>query len=72
MKETNVKNRTCYHFEDIVGGYDFHNILLLEKSYEYILIYDTLYKTFMCAKPLRVRFDKVEGIFFFLSGRWTY
>ena len=44
---------------------DFNNILLDEKSfknkYEKILIYDISYKTFMGAKPMRIRFDKLNG-----------
>ena len=38
-------------------AFDFDNILLDEKSYETILIFDISYKTFMGAKPLRIRFD---------------
>ena len=43
---------------------DFDNILLDEKpykTYENILIYDILYKNFMSAKPLRIRFDEIDG-----------
>ena len=36
-------------------------ILSDEKSYENILVYNILYKKFMNAKPLRVRFNKVDG-----------
>ena len=39
----------------------FDNILLDEKSYEYILVYGISYKTFIDAKPLCIRFDKVNG-----------
>ena len=38
-------------------AFDFDNILLDEKSYENVLIFDISYKTFMGAKPLRIRFD---------------
>ena len=39
------------------------NFLIDEKSRESILIYDTLiYKTLIVSKPLRIRFDKVDGI----------
>ena len=31
-----------------------------EKSYEKIFIYDISYKTLIRAKPLRVRFDKID------------
>ena len=36
-------------------------ILLDEKSYENILVYNILYKKFVDAKPLRIRFNKVDG-----------
>ena len=63
LKEINLKNRTCYYFNDIIKieGFDFHNILLDEKLYEYILTYDISCKTLIGAKPLRIRFDKVDG-----------
>ena len=32
-----------------------------EKLYEYILEYGISYKTLIGAKPLRIRFDKVDG-----------
>ena len=35
-----------------------HNILLDEKQYEIILVYNISYKT----KPLRIRFDKIDGL----------
>ena len=41
---------------------DFSDILLDEKSYENILIYDVSYKTFMGAKALRIWFEKVKFI----------
>ena len=38
LKEIDIKNRTCYYFNDIVGivgvgDFDFNNILLDEKSF---------------------------------------
>ena len=66
LKEIDIKNRTCYYFDDImkVGKFDFDNILLDKKSnknsYENILIYDISYKTLMGAKPLRIRLDKID------------
>ena len=65
LKETDIKNHTCYYFDDImiIGGFCFDNILLEEKSYknlsENILIYDISYKTFMCPKLLHIKFDKI-------------
>ena len=61
--ETNIKNRTCYCFDDIIEfeDFDLDNILIDEKSYENILVYNILYKTLIDAKPLRIRFNKVDG-----------
>ena len=42
--------------------FEFGNILLDEKPYQNILIYNTLYKTLISTKPLHMRFDKVDGI----------
>ena len=44
-----------------IEDFDFGNILLDEKSYETIMIYDVLYKTLIGAKPLRIMFNKVDG-----------
>ena len=44
------------------------DILLDEKSYESILIYDISYKTFMGVKPLRIRFDEVYGVIKIYDG----
>ena len=52
----NLKNRiqncACYYFNDIIKieDFDFDKILLDEKSYENILIYDISYKTLIGAK----------------------
>ena len=45
-----------------------NNILLDKKSYENILVYRILYKQFMDAKPLRIRFDKVNGLIKIYNG----
>ena len=37
-----------------------------EKLYENILIYDVSYKTLIGAKPLHIRFDKVDGLLGFM------
>ena len=63
LKKNSIKNRTRYYFDDIIKfvDFDFDNIHLDEKSYENVLIYDILYKTLIGAKPLRIRFDKIDG-----------
>ena len=56
-------NRVCYCFDDIIkiDDFDLDNILIDEKSYENILVYNILYKNFIAFKPLRIRFDKIDG-----------
>ena len=44
------------------------NILLDKKLYKNILVYNISYKTFMDAKPLRIRFDKVDGVIKIYDG----
>ena len=68
LKEINIKNCTCYYFEDIIRFWDkdieFSDTLLDEKSYETsdnILIYDISNKTSTSAKPLHIRFGKIDG-----------
>ena len=68
LKETDIKNRTCYYFDDLIRfldrNIDFSNTLLDEKlkkeKYENILIHVTSNKTSTGAKPLRIRFDKKD------------
>ena len=53
LKENDVKNRTCYYFDDIIRieDFDLDNILLDEKPYENILVYDISYKSLIGKKP---------------------
>ena len=39
-----------------------------DKAYDYILIYDISYKTLMGAKPLRIRFDEIDGFIKIYDG----
>ena len=48
--------------------FNHHNILIDEKSYQNILGYNILYKTFIAAKPLRIRFDKIDGFIIVNDG----
>ena len=61
LKKVVIKNRSCYYIDDIIKieDFDFGNKLLDKKSYENILIFNISYKTVICAKPLRTRFNKV-------------
>ena len=42
LKETDIKNRTCYYFDDIIKieDFDIDNILIEQKSYKNILVYN--------------------------------
>ena len=70
LKERDIKNRRCYYFDDIMRAWDidintdFSGILLEEKLYkeknENILIYEISYKTSTGAKPVRIRYDKID------------
>ena len=42
LKETNIKNRTCCYFDDIIKfeDFDLDNIFMEENSYENILVYN--------------------------------
>ena len=63
LKEIEIINRTCYYFVDLIKTKYFNsdNILMNEKSYENILVYDISYKTLVGAKLLRIRFEKING-----------
>ena len=64
LKETDIKNCTCYYFDDIIKieDFDLDNILVDKKSYENILVYNISYKCLIYSKPLRIRFDKIDGL----------
>ena len=69
-KEINSKNCTFYYFNDIakIKDFNFDNILLDEKSHENILVDNISYKTLICAKPLRIWFDNVDGFIRIYDG----
>ena len=71
LKETDIKNYVCYYFDDIINGknINFSNILLVKKLYEDISLYDISYKTSKGPKPLRIRFDKIDGFIMVLDGK---
>ena len=47
LKKVNIENCACYYLDDTikVEDFDFANILLDEKSYKNVLVYDISYKT---------------------------
>ena len=63
LKEVRIKNLTCYYSDDIskFKYFKFDNILIYEKWYKNILVYDILCKNWIGAKPLHIMFDKVNG-----------
>ena len=65
LKEIYVKNRTCYYFDEIMEARDIDSgnaLLDKKKKNKKISNYDISYKTFIGSKPLRIWFDKVDGI----------
>ena len=63
LKEIDIKNRTCYYFDDIITDRDYYSvdILLDKKICKNISVYDVSYKTSTGPKPLRIRLDKIDG-----------
>ena len=59
----NNKTRQCEYknYGTCKIDFDIDNILIHEKSHENILIYGILYKTLIGWKPLRIRFNKIDG-----------
>ena len=56
LKQINIKNCACYYFDDILKIEDFEidNILIDEKSYKNILVYNISYKSLIDSEPLRL------------------
>ena len=61
----------CFYFDDIINDTktNFSNILLNEKLYENISFYKISYKTPAYPKPLRIRFNKIDGFIISLDGK---
>ena len=53
----------CYYFDDmvIIEEFDLDNILIDGWSYENVLVYNNSYKSLNDSKPLRIKFDKIDG-----------
>ena len=62
-KEIDIKNRTCYYFDDMIKDVDiyFSDILLDKKLHEFISVYDISCKTSTDSKALHIRFNKTDG-----------
>ena len=55
LKEIDIKNCTCYYIDHLIKieDFNFDKILINEKSYENILVFNISYKK-LIAKPLRI------------------
>ena len=64
LKVIDIKNLTCYYFDNIIKieDFDLDNILIDEKSCEKIFVSNISYKNLIAAKILRLRFDKIGGL----------
>ena len=51
---------------------NFDNILLDEKLYENVSVYDVSYKTSMSPKSFRIRFDKIDGFIKVRGGKFRH
>ena len=63
LKEIDIKNRTCYYFDDAmaVSGISFKDFLLKEEQQKNTLTYDVSWKIFSGDKSFHIRFDKIDG-----------
>ena len=71
FRKVGIKYHTYYYFHHIIELEDFDtdNILINKKSHENIWIYDiSSYKALICPKPLRIRFDKIDGFIRIYDG----
>ena len=75
VKDTDIKNRTCYLFNDIIYIENFaNNIRIDEKSYKNIFIYYIGYVTIKkdlkiyIVNPLYLIFEQVNGYFEEING----
>ena len=82
LKEINVKNITCYYFDDInkIAVFNLDHNLIDKKSCKNILVYNISNKTLIDGKPLPIRFNKINGFigvydetrYFLLFGNEKY
>ena len=63
LKQTDIKNHTCYYFGDIINinDLDLENIFIDKNSYENVLISDVAYK-----------FVNTVFVHSFRLSRWIY
>ena len=70
FKKVYIKNCTRYYFDDIIKWEDFdhNNVLIDEKSEKQLLIYEFSYKNLIGVKPLRIKFEKIDGFIRIYDG----
>ena len=63
IRKIEIKNCVRYYFDVIINvtKINFGSILLIKKLYENISAYNISYKSPTCPKPLRIKFDKING-----------
>ena len=67
LNEIDIKNRMFYYFDDNqIEDFNLDNILIDEKLYQNISIYNISYNTLIDAKSLRIIFDKIDGFIWVL------
>ena len=76
LKEIDVKNRACYYFDYVIRDVDINcdNTFVdkNKKLYGNISVYDISYKTSTDPKPLRIRFDKIDGFIRVRDGEFRF
>ena len=72
LKEIDIKNRTCYYFDDVIKDIDinFTDILLDEKSCGSTSVYDISNNNFNGSKT--IRFHKIDGFVRVHGGEFRY
>ena len=70
FKKIDIKSRVCYYLDDTINDTEinFKNISLDKKSYENTSVSKKLYETPASAKPLPVRFSKIDGFIISFDG----
>ena len=74
FKGSNITSRACYYFDNKINGskINFNNILLNEKLYEVISVYNISYKTRASPEPLRIWLDKIDRFILTLDGKMKH
>ena len=74
LKEIDIKNCTSYYFDDIIKNRDIYlvDILLDERMFENISVYENSYKNSTGPKPLSIRFNKIDEFSRVHSGEFRH